>query len=69
MSTVWAVPASRFLQASRILKFLRETRCSNRGLEVRIFNATRKAQIASVQKVRASNCLICYRFDAAYRPL
>jgi hypothetical protein len=47
MSTVWAVPASRFLQASRILKFLREERCSNRSLEVRIFKTTRKVQIAS----------------------
>ena len=49
MSTVWAVPASRFLQASRILKFLREERCSNRGLEVRIFKTSQKAQIASRQ--------------------
>jgi len=49
MSTVWAVPASRFLQASRILKFLREERCSNRGLEVRIFKTRREAQIASRQ--------------------
>jgi hypothetical protein len=47
MSAVWAVPASRFLRASRILKFLREEQCSIVGLEVRIFNATRKAQIAS----------------------
>ena len=47
MSTVWAVPASRFLRASRILKFLREERCSNLGLEVRIFKTSRKAQIAS----------------------
>jgi hypothetical protein len=47
MSTVWAVPASRFLRASRILKFLREEQCSNLGLEVRIFKTSRKAQIAS----------------------
>jgi hypothetical protein len=47
MSTVWAVPASRFLRASRILKFLREERCSNRSLEVRIFKTRPKAQIAS----------------------
>jgi len=47
MSTVWAVPPSRFLQASRILTFLREKRCSERGLEVRIFKTSRKAQIAS----------------------
>jgi hypothetical protein len=47
MSTVWAVPPSRFLQASRILTFLREKRRSERGLEVRIFKTSRKAQIAS----------------------
>jgi hypothetical protein len=47
MSTVWAVPASRFLQASRILKFLREEQCSRRSAEVRIFKTSRNAQIAS----------------------
>jgi hypothetical protein len=47
MSTVWAVPASRFLQASQILNFLREERCSKRTLEVRLFKTSRKAPIAS----------------------
>ena len=47
MSTVWAVPASRFRQASRILKFLREEQCSKRSLEVRIFKASRTTPIAS----------------------
>jgi len=47
MSTVWAVPASRFRQASQILSFLGEERCSKRGLEVRLFKTSRAAPIAS----------------------
>jgi hypothetical protein len=47
MSTIWAVPASGFRQASRILKFLREERCSKRSLEVRIFTTSRTAPLAS----------------------
>ena len=47
MSTVWAVPASSFLQASRILKFLHEERCSKRGFEVRIFKTRCKPPIAA----------------------
>jgi hypothetical protein len=47
MSTVWAVPASRFRQASRILKFLNEERCLKRSIEVRVFKTSRTAPIAS----------------------
>jgi hypothetical protein len=47
MSTVWAVPASRFRQAHQILRFLREERCSMRTLEVRLFKTSRKTPIAS----------------------
>ena len=47
MSTVWAVPTSRFRQASQILHFLREERCSKRPLEVRLFKTSQAAPIAS----------------------
>ena len=47
MSTVWAVPASRFQQARQILDFLRNERCSARIVEVRLFKTSRKAPMAS----------------------
>jgi len=47
MSTVWAMPTWRFRQASQILNFLCEERCSKRALEVRLFQDNRRAPVAS----------------------
>jgi hypothetical protein len=47
MSTVWAMPTWRFRQASQILSFLCEERCSKRALEVRLFQDNRRAPVAS----------------------
>jgi hypothetical protein len=47
MSTVWAVPTSRFRRASQILSFLREEWCLKRALEVRLFKTSRRAPVAS----------------------
>jgi hypothetical protein len=40
MSTVWTVPASAF-QRGHILGFLRDARCSERAVEVRLFTSDR----------------------------
>ncbi len=66
MSTVWAVPMSRFRQASQILNFLREERCSKRGLEVRLFKSSRKEPIASRQWAPRSDLDAVAREIATY---
>jgi hypothetical protein len=66
MSTVWAVPTWRFRQASQILNFLREERCSRRALEVKLYESNRRTPVASRRWEARSDLAVVAQEIATY---